>query len=71
LSHNEKELFKTITPDDRYAFDVIDAVVNDLHNHFPKYNKEFIINALEGNSMNISDTYVYLKNPTESIFILI
>ncbi len=64
-------MFKSTTADDRFAFDVLDEVINELQKYFPKYERKYIQDALEGNSMNIADTYVYLKNPTESMILLI
>lgn len=72
LSQNDKELFNSTTPDDRFAFEAVDAVINELHKHFSKFDRKYIQDVLEGNSMNINDTYNYLKNPNESnIFVLI
>jgi hypothetical protein len=60
-----------LTEEEAFLFKTIEAAVNGLHKAFPDYSEEYILERLAENSMNIYDTYVYLKNPSQSNLVLI
>jgi hypothetical protein len=65
---------EAITDDDKACFEKIDIIVDTLQEHFKNLTREFIIDALKSNSLNLKNTYQYLKNPETmkgNIYILI
>ena len=61
----EKKKLHTINEDDKFAFKTIDNVLDNLCKDFPNYPREFILNILISNSMNIVTTYICLANPSQ------
>jgi hypothetical protein len=61
-AHSQAELF---------VFENMLAAINCLHKALPDYSEEYILERLAENSMNVYDTYVYLKNPLQSNLFLI
>lgn len=52
-----------VTEEDKQNFAKIDIVVNTLQQKFSNFTREYIIDALKANSLNLKNTYFYLKNP--------
>lgn len=52
-----------VTEDDKDLFNQLDEVVKEFEENFPEHSKEFIIDALKSNSLNLKNTYLYLKDP--------
>lgn len=58
-----RPLFR-FTEEDKFLFGCLDAVVSELQRNFPDYSKEFFINALKMNTMNIANVYEFLTKPS-------
>ena len=54
-----------VTEEDKEIFGKIDEIVDKLQENFKELNKEFIIDSLKSNSLNLKNTYSYLQNPSE------
>jgi len=61
----EKKKLHMINEDDKFIFKTIDNVLDNLCKDFPNYPREFILNLLISNSMNIVTTYICLANPSQ------
>ena len=61
----EKKKLHMINEDDKFIFKTIDNVLDNLCKDFPNYPREFILNILISNSMNIVTTYICLANPSQ------
>ena len=59
----EKQLLNTINEDDKFVFKAIDNVLDAISAEFKNYSPDFILETLKQNSMDISKTYAYLKDP--------
>ncbi len=55
-----------INQQDKFLFKSIDMVVDGLSKEFNNYSKEYILDILQQNSMNIAKTYICLKEPMKS-----
>jgi len=54
-----------VTDGDKEIFGKIDIIINTVQEHFTNHSREFIIDGLKANSLNLKNTYQYLKNPEE------
>jgi chemotaxis protein histidine kinase CheA len=61
----EKKKLHMINEDDKFIFKTIDNVLDNLCKDFSNYPREFILNVLISNSMNIVTTYICLANPSQ------
>lgn len=61
-SRENRAIFK-FTEEDKFLFNCLDKVVAELQREFKDYSKEFIVNALKMNTLNISQVYEFLKKP--------
>lgn len=67
VSEGDRRKLYSVNQDEKYLFHVIDNCVDVLHQEFNSFPKEYILETLIGNSMNLQQTYQYLKNPTQGI----
>ncbi len=63
LNAQEKTNILEINQDDKFLFRIIDKTADTLNATFPQYHKGYIIDVLNGNSMNIEKTFRYLSDP--------
>jgi hypothetical protein len=66
ISNKEKRKLFKFTEEDKFVFSCIDNIVDTISKEFKDIPKEFIINALKINTLNLSNTYEYLKKPHNS-----
>jgi hypothetical protein len=66
FTEEEKKKLLSINEDDKFLFKVIDNVIDGFSKEFPMYTKNYILEVLIGNSMNIANAYKVFKNPAES-----
>ena len=52
--------------EDKFIFKSIDMIVDGISKEFNNYSKEYILDILQQNSMNIRKTYICLKEPMKS-----
>ena len=62
-TEEDKKVLNTINEDDKFVFKAIDNVLDAISAEFKNYSPEFILETLKQNSMDISKTYAYLKDP--------
>ena len=62
----EKRKINTINEEDKFIFKAIDNIVDGLCNEFKNYSTDFILETLKQNSMDITKTYIYLKEPIKN-----
>ena len=62
----EKRKLNTINEEDKFIFKAIDNIVDGLCNEFKNYSTDFILETLKQNSMDITKTYIYLKEPIKN-----
>jgi hypothetical protein len=67
-SGHEKYLLTTTTAEDKFLFNITDEIINKLQKEFKEYNydRDYIFDALKGNSMDLCRTYLYLRKPAQS-----
>ena len=63
FTEDEKRKLLTINEDDKFIFKSIDNVLDGLCNEFPNLTREYVLDMLVSNSMNIARTYLSLSNP--------
>jgi hypothetical protein len=61
-SKENRKLFK-FTEEDKFVFSCFDDIIDTFGREFDEIPKEFIINALKINTLNIAQTYEFLKKP--------
>lgn len=66
IFENSKNKLFIKNKEDKFMLKNLDELVNDLLLIFKDYSKDFIIDALKGNSMDIEQTYYFLKDPNPS-----
>lgn len=57
-----KKLFR-FNEEDKFVFSCIDNVINTMSKELKDVPRDLVINALKINTMNIPQTYEYLKKP--------
>ena len=62
----EKRKINTINEEDKFIFKAIDNILDGLCNEFKNYSTDFILETLKQNSMDITKTYIYLKEPIKN-----
>ena len=70
MTEQEKAKILSINEEDKFVFRVMDNIVKGLQNSFPQYTKNYIIEVLRGNSMNIENAYIYLSDPIRNSSII-
>ncbi len=65
FTEEEKKKLLTINEDDKFIFKSIDNVLDGLCNEFPNLTREYVLDMLVSNSMNIARTYLSLSNPEQ------
>ena len=65
FTEDEKRKLLTINEDDKFIFKSIDNVLDGLCNEFPNLTREYVLDMLVSNSMNIARTYLSLSNPEQ------
>ena len=63
FTEDEKRKLLTINEDDKFIFKSIDNVLDGLCKEFPNLTREYVLDILVANSMNIARTYLSLSNP--------
>ena len=63
---NKKRKLNEINPKDKFVFKCVDMVMEGLYKEFSNYSKDYILEILQQNSMNIAKTYICLKEPIKS-----
>lgn len=63
---NKKINLNKINQEDKFIFKSIDMILEGLSKEFSSYSKEYILDILQQNSMNIAKTYICLKEPMKS-----
>ena len=63
---NKKRKHNEINPKDKFIFKCVDMVMEGLYKEFSNYSKDYILEILQQNSMNIAKTYICLKEPIKS-----
>jgi hypothetical protein len=63
IQNKENRRLFRFTEEDKFLFSCFDDIVSTLSKEFKSYPKEFIINALKINTLNLINTYEYLKKP--------
>lgn len=61
-AREHRRLFK-FTEEDKFIFSCLDGIVESLQREFKEFNKDFIVQALKMNTLNLPQTYEYLKRP--------
>lgn len=64
--NNKKIIIDKVNQHDKFIFKSIDIVLEALCKEFNNYSKEYILDILKQNSMNIEKTYVCLKEPMKA-----
>ena len=62
----KKRKLNYIHPQDKFIFKCVDMVMEGLYKEFSNYSKDYILEILQQNSMNIAKTYICLKEPIKS-----
>lgn len=62
----EKYKLFVINEEDKFLFNIMEKVVNSFEKEFPNFSRDDIVEALKANSMDVNQTYHYLKNPQPS-----
>jgi len=65
-TEEEKRKLNTINEDDKFVFKAIDNVLDSLSSEFKNYTNDFILDTLQQNSMDITKTYLCLKEPMKN-----
>ena len=65
FTEEEKKKLLTINEDDKFIFKSIDNVLDGLCNEFPNLTRDYVLDILVANSMNIARTYLSLSNPEQ------
>ena len=65
-TEEEKRKLNTINEDDKFIFKAIDNVLDSLSSEFKNYTTDFILDTLQQNSMDITKTYLCLKEPMKN-----
>ena len=63
---DEKKKINSINEEDKFIFKAIDNILDILSNEFKNYSTDFILETLKQNSMDITKTYNYLKDPIKN-----
>ena len=63
---DKKRKLNEINQEDKFIFKSIDLVLEGLCKEFNNYSKDYILEILQQNSMNIVKTYICLKEPIKS-----
>lgn len=66
MSSKENRAIFKFSEEDKFLFNCLDRVVAELQREFKDYSKEFIVNALRMNTLNISQVYEFLRKPYNS-----
>ena len=66
IKRDRRSSLNKITQQDKFIFKSIDMVLEGLSKEFSNYSKEYILDILKQNSMNIAKTYICLKEPMKS-----
>ena len=62
----EKRKMNMINEEDKFIFKAIDNVLDTLSSEFKNYSTDYILETMKQNSMDISKTYNYLKEPMKN-----
>ena len=62
----KKRKLNEINQQEKFVFKCVDMVTEGLYKEFSNYSKDYIFEILQQNSMNISKTYICLKEPIKS-----
>ena len=62
----EKQKLNAINEENKFIFKAIDNVLDTLCSEFKNYTSDFIFDTLQQNSMDISKTYICLKEPMKN-----
>ena len=65
-NEEEKRKLNSINEDNKFIFKVIDNVLDGFSSEFKNYTKDFILDTLQQNSMDIYKTYICLKEPMKN-----
>ena len=65
FTEDEKRKLLTINEDDKFIFKSIDNVLDGLCKEFPNLTRDYVLDTLVANSMNIARTYLSLSNPEQ------
>jgi hypothetical protein len=68
MKQEERKLF-TVSEQDRFLFKNVEATVEGFKKEFVSLTSDYIYKALQGNSMDINQTYKYLRNPESGIIL--
>lgn len=66
VNEEMKHKLGNINETDKFLFKAIDDVVDGISREFGQYSKEFIVEMLMQNSMDITRTYLCLKDPSKA-----
>lgn len=59
-------MFK-FTEEDKFVFSCLDKIVETYTKELKEANRDFVINALKINTLNLPQTYEYLKRPHQPL----